>query len=42
MELINGRYHIDGVDVLKIVDEFDSPVYVYSAETMKAQFEKVE
>ncbi|MFM6983917.1 MAG: diaminopimelate decarboxylase, partial [Chitinophagaceae bacterium] len=41
MELINGRYQIDGVDVLKIVDEFDSPVYVYSAETMKQQFEKL-
>jgi len=41
MELVNGRYVIDGVDVLGLVEEFNSPVYVYSAETMKRQFEKL-
>jgi diaminopimelate decarboxylase len=41
MELANGRYTIDGVDVLGIVEEFDSPLYVYSAETMKRQFDKL-
>lgn len=41
MELINGRYEIDGVDVLQLVEQFDSPVYVYSAETMRKQYEKL-
>jgi diaminopimelate decarboxylase len=41
MELVNGRYQIDGVDVLQMVDTFDSPLYVYSANTIQAQFEKM-
>lgn len=41
MELVNGRYQIDGVDVLDIVEEYGAPVYVYSAETIKAQYEKL-
>jgi len=41
MELINGRYEIDGVDVLQLIEQFDSPVYVYSAETMRKQYEKL-
>ncbi|MEZ4805653.1 MAG: diaminopimelate decarboxylase [Bacteroidia bacterium] len=41
MELTNGRYQIDGVDVLDIVKTHDSPLYVYSAETMRKQYEKL-
>lgn len=41
MELVNGRYQIDGVDVLQMVETFDSPLYVYSANTIQAQFEKM-
>ncbi len=41
MELVNGRYQIDGVDVLGLVEQYDSPLYVYSAATMRRQFEKL-
>lgn len=41
MELVNGRYEIDGVDVLSIVEQYESPVYVYSAATMQKQFNQL-
>lgn len=41
MELVNGRYEIDGVDVLSIIEQYESPVYVYSASVMQKQFEKL-
>ena len=41
MHLEEGRYKIDGVDVLELINQFDSPLYVYSAETMKMQYEKL-
>lgn len=39
MELVNGRYTIDGVDVLQLTQEYGSPLYVYSAETIRKQYE---
>ena len=41
MHLEDGRYKIDGVDVLELINQYDSPLYVYSAETMKIQYEKL-
>lgn len=41
MQLVNGRYEIDGVDVLQLIEQYESPLYVYSAETMKKQYEKL-
>ncbi len=41
MHLEEGRYKIDGVDVLDLINQYDSPLYVYSAETMKMQYEKL-
>lgn len=41
MELINGRYCLDGVDLVALSEEYGSPLYVYSAEKMKAQYEKL-
>lgn len=41
MELVNGRYQLDGVDLLDTIETFGSPLYVYSAETMRAQYEKL-
>lgn len=41
MELVNGRYYQDGVDLLDLIDSYGSPLYVYSAETMKAQHAKL-
>lgn len=40
MELVNNRYLIDGVDVLSLVEKYDSPLYVYETSRMKAQYEK--
>ena len=40
MDLVNNRYQIDGVDVLSLVEKYDSPLYVYETSRMKAQFEK--
>lgn len=41
MELVNGRYKIDGVDVLSLVEQYDSPLYVYNAEKIKQQYNKL-
>ncbi len=41
MQLVNGKYQIDGVDVLQIATDFGTPVYVYSAETMKRQYKRL-
>lgn len=38
MNIVNGRYEIAGADVLSICDEFDTPLYVYDADTMKNRF----
>ena len=40
MDLVNNRYQIDGVDVLSLVEKYDSPLYVYETSRMKAQYEK--
>ena len=41
MELVNGRYQLGGVDLLQLVDQYESPLYVYDAETMQKQFDKL-
>ena len=38
MELTNHRYQIQGVDMLSIVEEFGSPVYVYDADKIVEQY----
>ncbi len=37
MEIVNNRYTIQGVDLLNVVDEFGSPLYVYDAEKIGQQ-----
>lgn len=37
MELVDGRYQIQGVDVLDICQKFDTPLYVYDAEKMASK-----
>jgi diaminopimelate decarboxylase len=32
MEIVNNRYTIQGLDLLDVVNEFESPLYVYDAE----------
>lgn len=41
MELVNGRYQVGGVDLLQLVDQYESPLYVYDAATMQKQFDKL-
>jgi len=41
MELKNNSYQIGGVDVLDICWEFDTPLYVYDAEKIEAQYDKL-
>ena len=38
MEITNHRYQIQGVDMLSIVEEFGSPVYVYDADKIVEQY----
>jgi diaminopimelate decarboxylase len=42
MKLTNGRYTIDGVDVLELAENFDTPLYVYSAQKMHDQFKTLQ
>jgi diaminopimelate decarboxylase len=42
MEIINGKYQLKGnVDPLELVERFGGPLYVYEAETIKQQYEKL-
>ena len=41
MELIKNKYSIQGLDLVKIANDFGSPVYVYDAELIKSQYEKL-
>ncbi len=41
MELKKGRYVIDNVPVLTLVEKFDSPLYVYDTSRMKAQYDQI-
>ncbi len=41
MELVNGRYQLGGVDLLELVEKYESPLYVYDAEKMQEQFNKL-
>ncbi|MCG9911755.1 MAG: diaminopimelate decarboxylase [Flavobacteriales bacterium] len=41
MELNNGKYEIGGVDALGLVEQFDSPLYVYDAEIMRAKYKRM-
>ncbi|MBT7670396.1 MAG: hypothetical protein HN623_12480, partial [Bdellovibrionales bacterium] len=37
MELKNGRFEIQGVDLEKLCQKYDSPLYIYDAQIMKKQ-----
>jgi len=41
MELKNNKYNIQGLDLVKLTKEFGSPVYVYDAEKIKSQYDKL-
>lgn len=42
MELVNGRYCVQGVDLIQLTEEFGTPVYVYDAAKIKAQFDRLQ
>ncbi|MFM2206983.1 MAG: hypothetical protein RL213_958 [Bacteroidota bacterium] len=41
MQLRNGKYECGGADLLKIADDFGTPVYVYDAGVIKRQYERI-
>jgi diaminopimelate decarboxylase len=41
MELKNNKYSIQGLDLTEIASDFGSPVYVYDANRIKSQYEKI-
>ncbi len=41
MELVKGKYQIEGIHVLSLIDKYQSPLYVYSTAKMKQQYEKM-
>lgn len=41
MELVNGKYEINGVDVLGLCKEFGTPLYVYDAAVIERQYNKL-
>ncbi len=42
MELVNGRYQVQGVDLIELTEEFGTPLYVYDADKIKAQLERLQ
>lgn len=42
MELVNGRYCMQGVDLEDLTGEFGTPLYVYDASVIKAQFDRLQ
>lgn len=41
MELVNGKYEINGVDVLGLCKEYGTPLYVYDAAVIERQYNKL-
>ncbi len=41
MELKNNQYHIQGLELTKVANEFGTPVYVYDAARIKSQYERL-
>jgi diaminopimelate decarboxylase len=41
MKLVNGQYEIQGIRVLDICKEFDTPLYVYDAEKISSQYKSL-
>lgn len=41
MELVDGRYCIQGVDLEQLSEEYGTPLYIYDANKIKAQFDRL-
>jgi diaminopimelate decarboxylase len=42
MEYVNGKYQVQGVDLLKITQEFGTPVYVYDGQKIVEQLQHLQ
>ena len=41
MQFANGRYSTAGLDLLSLAEEYGAPLYVYDADRMKAQYDRI-
>jgi diaminopimelate decarboxylase len=41
MELVDGKYYIDGIDVLDLADRYGCPFYVYNTSKIKEQYDRL-
>ena len=41
MQLVKNKYTLGGVDLLETAQTYGSPLYVYDAETIKRQYDKL-
>jgi len=41
MQLVKGKYAMNGIPVLDLVKKYDSPLYIYDTSVMKAQYERL-
>lgn len=41
MEIVNGKYSIQGLDVLELVDRYGTPLYVYDSAVIKRQLDRL-
>ena len=41
MKLVNNRYKIDGIDILKICNKYGNPLYVYDFNKFESQYKKL-
>jgi len=41
MELKNGKYYIDGIPILKLIEKYGSPLYIYETARMKSQYDSL-
>jgi len=39
MDIVKNKFSIQGVDLIRLTQEFGTPVYVYDADKIKAQYE---
>ena len=41
MELVKDHYVIDGIEILKLVEKYGSPLYVYDTQKMESQYQRL-
>ncbi len=41
MELINGRYAVQGLDMLSLVEKYQTPMYIYDSAIIKKQYDRL-